>query len=117
MLISMSTRPDDPLPFDEGEYSVLQMPDAWHVVSLIFFVAALGARFLVAFLPSGRGIFYRPILTAFSVPVLATCGLLFGLIGLRRPETRGVARIAVLLNLIVLGLSALAIAAFYAILP
>lgn len=48
-----ATRPDDPLPFDEGEYSVLQMPDAWHVVSLIFFVAALGARFLVAFLPSG----------------------------------------------------------------
>lgn len=51
------------------------------------------------------------------MPVLATVGLLFGLMGLRRPETRGVARIAVLLNLIVLGLSALAIAAFYYILP
>lgn len=109
--------PDDPLPLDEGEYSVLRMPDAWHVVSLVFFVAALGARFLVAFLPSGRGIFYRPILTAFSVPVLATVGLLFGLVGLRRPASRSVARIAVLLNLIVLGLSALAIAVFYYILP
>jgi hypothetical protein len=109
--------PDDPLPYDEGEYSVLQMPDAWHVLSLAFFAAALGARFLVAFLPSGRGIFYRPILTAFSVPVLATVGLLFGLVGLRRPATRGVARIAVFLNLIVLGLSAVAIAAFYYILP
>jgi hypothetical protein len=109
--------PDDPLPYDEGEYSVLQMPDAWHVLSLAFFAAALGARFLVAFLPSGRGLFYRPILTAFSVPVLATVGLLFGLVGLRRPATRGVARIAVLLNLIVLGLSAVAIAAFYYILP
>ncbi|MES1241329.1 MAG: hypothetical protein ABUT39_06900 [Acidobacteriota bacterium] len=109
--------PDDPLPYDEGEYSVLQMPDAWHVVSLIFFVAALGARFLVALLPSGRGIFYRPILTAFSVPVLATVGLLFGLVGLRRPASRSVARVAVLLNLVVLILSAVAIAAFYAILP
>jgi hypothetical protein len=109
--------PDDPLPYDEGEYSVLQMPDAWHVLSLAFFAAALGARFLVAFLPSGRGLFYRPILTAFSVPVLATVGLLFGLVGLRRPATRSVARIAVFLNLIVLGLSALAIAAFYYILP
>lgn len=109
--------PDDPLPFNEGEYSVLQMPDAWHVVSLIFFVASLGARFLVAFLPSGRGIFYRPILTAFSVPVLATFGLVFGLIGLRRPESRGVARVAVLLNLIVLALSAMAIAVFYYIMP
>jgi hypothetical protein len=110
-------RPDDPPPFDDGEYAVLQVPDAWHVLSLAFFVAALGARFLVAFLPSGRGIFYRPVLTAFSVPVLAAVGLLFGLIGLRRPSTRSVARIAVLLNLIVLGLSAVAIAAFYYILP
>jgi hypothetical protein len=63
--------PDDPPPLDEGEYAVLQVPDAWHVLSLIFFIAALGARFLVRFLPQGRGIFYRPVLTAFSVPVLA----------------------------------------------
>ena len=49
--------------------------------------------------------------------MLATVGLLFGLVGLRRPASRSVARIAVLLNLIVLGLSALAIAVFYYILP
>lgn len=114
----MSTRKtDDPPPFDEGEYAVLQVPDAWHVLSLIFFIAALGARFLVRFLPQGRGIFYRPVLTAFSVPALAGLGLLFGLVALRNPATRGVARIAVFLNLIVLALSALAIAAFYWILP
>jgi hypothetical protein len=110
-------RPDDPPPFDEGEYAVLQVPDAWHVLSLIFFIAALGARFLVQFLPQGRGFFYRPVLTAFSVPVLAGIGLLFGLVGLRNPATRGVARVAVFLNLIVLVLSALAIAAFFYILP
>lgn len=110
-------RHDDPPPFDEGEYAVLQVPDAWHVLSLVFFIAALGARFLVRLLPQGRGIFYRPVLTAFSVPVFAGLGLLFGLIGLRNPVTRAVARIAVFLNLIVLVLSALALAAFYWIMP
>jgi hypothetical protein len=113
----MSHRPDDPPPVDDGEYAVLQVPDVWHVISLVFFAAALGARFLVALLPSGRGVFYRPVLTAFSVPVLAAIGLLFGLAGLRRPSSRSVARVAVLLNLIVLGLSAVAIAVFYYILP
>lgn len=112
-----ATHPDDPPPFDEGEYAVLQVPDAWHVLSLAFFIAALGARYLVQFLPQGRGFFYRPVLTAFSVPVLAGLGLLLGLVGLRNPSTRGVARVAVFLNLIVLVLSALAIAAFYRIMP
>lgn len=109
--------PDDPPPFDEGEYSVLQVPDAWHVLSLVFFIAALGARFLVRFLPQGRGFFYRPVLTAFSVPVLAGLGLLFGLVGLRNAATRSVARVAVFLNLIVLVLSALALTAFFWIMP
>lgn len=109
--------PDDPTPFDEGEYAVLKVPDAWHVVSLLFFIAALGSRFLVQFLPQGRGFFYRPVLTAFLVPVFAGIGLLFGLIGLRNPATRGVARVAVFLNLIVLVLSALALVVFFRILP
>jgi hypothetical protein len=108
---------DDPPPFDEGEYSVLQVPDAWHVLSLVFFIAALGARFVVRFLPQGRGFFYRPVLTAFSVPVLAGIGLLLGLVALRNPATRGVARVAVFLNLVVLVLSALALAAFFYIMP
>jgi hypothetical protein len=112
-----TTHPDDPPPFDEGEYAVLHVPDAWHVLSLVFFAAALGARFLVQLLPQGRGFFYRPVLTAFSVPVLAGLGLLFGLVGLRSPATRSVARVAVLLNLIVLVLSALALAAFFYIMP
>ncbi|HVG08366.1 MAG TPA: hypothetical protein VNM67_11720 [Thermoanaerobaculia bacterium] len=112
-----AAHPDDPPPFDEGEYAVLQVPDAWYVLSLVFFIAALGARFLVRLLPQGRGFFYRPVLTAFSVPVLAGIGLLAGLAGLRNPATRGVARIAVFLNLIVLVLSALALAAFFYIMP
>jgi hypothetical protein len=108
---------DDPPPFDQGEYAVLRVPDAWHVLSLIFFLASLGSRFLVRFLPSGRGFFYRPVLSAFMVPVLAGIGLLLGLAGLRRPSTRGVARVAVFLNAIVLVLSALGLAVFFYILP
>lgn len=111
------TRPDDPLPFDEGEYAVLRVPDAWHVLSLVFFIAALGARFLVRLLPRGSGFFYRPVLTAFLVPVLAGIGLLFGLVALRNPATRGFARVAVFLNLVVLVLSMLALAVFFWILP
>lgn len=108
---------DDPPPFDEGEYAVLQVPHAWHVLSLVFFLAALGSRFVVRVLPMWRGIWFRPVLTAYLVPVLAGIGLLFGLIALRNPATRGVARVAVFLNLIVLVLSALAIAVFFWILP
>jgi hypothetical protein len=108
---------EDLQPFDQGEYAVLRVPDAWHVLSLVFFLAALGSRYLVRFLPSGRGFFYRPVLSAFMVPVLAGIGLLLGLAGLRRPSTRGVARVAVFLNAIVLVLSALALAVFFYILP
>lgn len=112
-----AAHPDDPPPFDEGEYAVLQVPDAWHVLSLVFFIASLGARFVVRFLPMWRGIYYRPVLTALLVPALSSIGLLFGLVALRNPATRGVARVAVFLNLIVLVLSALALAAFYWIMP
>ena len=115
--MSDTIHPDDPAPFDEGEYAVLKVPDAWHVISLLFFIAALGSRFLVRFLPQGRGFFYRPVLTAFLVPVLAGIGLLFGLVALRNPATRNLGRIAVFLNLIVLVLSALALAAFFYIMP
>ena len=111
------TSENDPPPYDEGEYAVLRVPDAWHVLSLAFFAAALGSRFLVRFLPQGRGFFYRPVLTAFLVPALAGLGLLFGLAGLRRPGTRNVARVAVLLNLIVLVLSALALTVYFSITP
>lgn len=108
---------EDPPPFDQGEYAVLRVPDAWHVLSLVFFLAALGSRYLVRFLPSGRGYLYRPVLAAFLVPLLAGIGLLLGLVGLRRPATRGVARVAVFLNAVVLVLSALALAAFFYIMP
>jgi hypothetical protein len=106
----------DPL---AGEYGTITFPHAWHVLSLLFFAAALGARFLTALVPRELlvGIIWRPVLTAFSVPLLATIGLLFALVGLRRPEGRGASKIALFLNATVLALSGLALWAFFRILP
>jgi ABC-type sugar transport system permease subunit len=107
-----------PDPF-AGEYGTVTLPHAWHVLSLAFFVAALGARFLTALVPRELlvGVIWRPVLTAFTVPLLATIGLLFALIGLRRPEGRGACKIALFLNVTVLALSGLALWAFFRILP
>jgi uncharacterized membrane protein YjjP (DUF1212 family) len=101
-----------------GEYGVVRLPDAWHVLSLLCFMAALGARFLTALIPREVSpLFYRPILTAYSIPLLAAVGFLFGLLGLRNPEARATARIALFLNGVVLVLGSLAIALVYRILP
>ena len=116
-MAKLRQQPDDATDPFGGEYSVVSLPHAWHVISLVFFVASLGARFLTALMPRGRGFFYRPVLTAFAVPVLAGIGILFALLGLRKPETRGAAKIALGLNAIVMALSVLALAAFFYIMP
>jgi len=97
----------------EGEYGIVRLPDAWHVLSLAFFVAALAARFVVKLIPMVRG----PMVPGLAVLVLAALGMVFGLIGLRSPQGRSAARIALFLNATVLGLGILALAAFYYILP
>jgi hypothetical protein len=109
---------DTPEP-SAGEYGTLSLPHAWHVVSLLFFLAALCARFLTAMVPREliRGIIYRPVLTAMAVPLLAAIGVLCALVGLRNPEARGASRVALLLNGIVLVLSVLALGAYFYIMP
>ena len=107
-----------PLPhYTEGEYGALDLPDAWHVVSLAFFAASLAARFLVRLLPAGSTFFGRVFLPGITVFVLAVLGLLCGLLGLRKARGRGLARVGVFLNATVLALSALATALFFYILP
>jgi hypothetical protein len=97
-----------------GEYGVIRIPDAWHILSLLFFLAALGARFLTSLIPAEVSpLFYRPFLTAVAVPVLALLGLLFGLLGLRNPAGRSTARVALFLNGVTLVLGLLVVAAFY----
>jgi hypothetical protein len=93
------------------------MPDAWHVLSLVCFVASLGARFLVWLLPAGHTFFGRVFLPGFAVFALAGLGLLSGLLGLRRPDGRGLARIGIFLNATVLVLGVLAVIVFFRILP
>lgn len=103
--------------YTEGEYGALDLPDAWHVVSLALFVASLGARFLVRLLPLQGSFFTRVFLPGLVVFALAGLGLLCGLIGLRRPQGRDVAKVGVFLNAIVLGLAALATLLFFRLQP
>jgi len=100
-----------------GEYGEVSLPELWHVASLAFFLAALGARFVVELVPAALRPLPKPLLSAVAVPVLAGCGLALGLVGLGRVESRGIARIAVFLNAVALVLSALALAAYLYILP
>ena len=110
--------PEPPPDLAAGEYAVLDLPDGWPVASLVCFVAALGARFFTGVLPDGLFGLRRPVLTAFAVPAIAAVGLVCGLIGLRSRRGRaGMARIGLLLNGAVIALSALALWAFFYILP
>jgi hypothetical protein len=102
----------------DGEYGAVRLPEAWHVLSLLCFAGALGARYLVTLLPDGlRPLFYRPLLPGMVALSLAGLGLVLGLIGMRVPAGRSTARVAVFLNATVLALGLLAAAAFFYILP
>jgi hypothetical protein len=104
----------------DGAYGLVSSPGGFHVLSLLCFLAALGARFITALLPGDlvRELFrFRSTATAFLVPAFAVLGLLCGLVALRKPETRATAKIALGLNAVVLLLSALALWAFFRILP
>ena len=87
------------------------------VLSLACFVAALASRFLVDLVPPEARPLPRVFLTALTVPAFALLGLLFALLGRRSASGRGLARLALAANLVVLGLSVLAGAAFFLIYP
>jgi hypothetical protein len=104
----------------DGAYGPVGSPGGFHVLSLLCFLAALGARFITPLLPRDlvRSVFMsRQVAAAFLVPLLAILGLLCGLVALRKPETRSTAKIALGLNAVVLALSGLALWAFFWILP
>ena len=88
----------DPAPADD-EYATLNLSTSWPVLSLLCFVGALGARFLVRLIPAEVvGWPWRLILPALGVLALSLLGLVFGLIGLRTPEHRGLSRVGALVN-------------------
>ena len=107
-----------PLPnYTEGEYGTLDLPDGWHVVSLACFALSLVARFLVKLLPAGHYFFPRVLLPGIAVFTLAALGLLCGLLGLRKIRGRGLAKVGVFLNGVVLALAVLATIIFFRIMP
>jgi len=101
----------------EDEYAVLDLRTSWPVLSLICFVGALGARFLIGLLPTHLvGWLWRGMLPTFGVLGLSSLGLLFGLLGLRQGKSRELAWIGIALNALGLLLGALAVFTFFWIL-
>lgn len=106
---------DDTSPVEStGEYATISLRSVWGSLSLLLFVAAVGARQLVRLLPGhlqGWGI--MPPLAVMVVPPLALAGLLVGWVGLRRERRRTLAVLGVLLNGIVLVATLLFLAGFW----
>lgn len=115
-----------------GEYApIVVRGRSLGALSLVFFVASLFARYLVAAVaPADMHFFRRAFLTALAVPILAGVGLLLGLVGSRlsghpspshqpgsRGDGRNLARLGMWLNLVVVVLAGLALFAFYRIMP
>jgi hypothetical protein len=94
-----------------GAFAVLPL------LSLACFAAALGARYLVGFLPAELRPLPRPFLSALASPAFALLGLLLALPGLRSRTGRGLARLALWLNGVALVFGALLVAAFFYIYP
>lgn len=112
---AVGTGPVRPAPADEyegiGSFALAPL------LSLACFAAALGSRWLVALLPPELRPLPRPFLSALAVPAFALLGVLLALLARRSPAARGAARLALALNAIVLALSLLLVAAFFAIYP
>lgn len=99
---------------DRGDtaYQVVSFREYWGFVSLGLFVASLATRQILSLLPvSYRGWTSVPPYAVSLVPILAAAGVLCALLGDRR---RGVARIALFANLVVLVISGLLVLAMLA---
>lgn len=104
-------------PLSDGEYGTLDFSTRWPVLSFLCFALALGARYLVQAIPREVvGWPMRMLLPGLGVLALCFLGLIFGLLGLRKPEHRGMARVGILVNGIGLALGGLAVVAFFWIL-
>ena len=115
------TNPDRPQaparPVAADEYEGISGYPLAPLLSLACFVAALGSRYLVGVLPPEWRVLPRPFLSALAAPALSLVGLLLALAGMRSAAGRGVARLGLAVNGVVLVLSLLLIAAFFVIYP
>ncbi len=105
MKSSRSAAPDE-------AYAPLEAPDILPLLSLFAFSAAIAARPLARLLPRAWRVYPWGVLAPALLAVgFALGGFLLALLASRRPGRRGLARIALLLNGIVLGLTGLALLA------
>jgi|CXWL01.1.fsa_nt_gi hypothetical protein len=113
-------RPPEPAGVEGDEYGPVELGAGWHLLSLLCFAGALGARYLVAAMPITWSLgprWTRVLLPGLATLIFAICGLLLGLVGMRRGDSRALSRLGVALNGLALVLALLLTAAFFWILP
>ncbi len=88
-----------------GEYEVVSLRLSWGAVSLVLFLLTLPAKSILRLQPwRPEQIWMWPLVPVVAIAVLSFLGLLTGLLGLRfQAKSRGMAKVAVLLNGVVLG--------------
>ncbi|HSM13372.1 MAG TPA: hypothetical protein VLA66_04835 [Thermoanaerobaculia bacterium] len=105
----MSIPPPTPRADRDEAYAPLEAPDALPVLALVQFTVALASRPLVRLLPRELRPYPWGILLPVAVTLVASAlGALLAAWGIRRSRRPGLARLALLLNGVVLVLSALA---------
>ncbi len=83
----------------EDDYEVVSLGLSWAAVSVACFLLTLPAEYLLQFLPwRPRRIWLWPLIPPLVILGLSTIGFLTGWIGLVRSEKKGLPRIAMLLN-------------------
>ena len=86
------------------EYEVVALRLSWGALSLACFLLTLPARSLFRLQPwRPEQVWLWPLVPVAAIAVLSFLGLLAGLAGLRTPQSRGTAKVGVLLNAVVLG--------------
>ena len=99
-------------PERDEAYAPLEAPDTLPVLSLLLFSIALGARPLVRLLPPELRPYPLGILLPVALGLAASAvGALLAAVAMRGVRRRALARVALLVNLVVLGLTGLAAAA------
>lgn len=109
-----TSRLETSISWPDDEYATLDVVALWPVLSLLCFVAALTSRFWVGWLPLRWGL--RALLSGLAVPALSLLGLLLALPGLRHPRSRGLTKVALLVNSVGVVLGGLVVWVFFFIL-
>ena len=99
----MSRKSTSPLDLIGDEYEVISFRLSWGAVSLLLFLLTLPTRYLLFLQPwRPRNLYLWQVLPPIVIGALSALGLAAGLIGLRFSASRGMSRMGVLLNAVVL---------------